>query len=248
MARPSAVPTILLSGVSACRPCSWSSAVWIPLTCIRTVPPSGRANGLRRSPPASRRNCSIRRRTSRAAAPAGSRRFFRPSSSCTTVSGMTMSAPGNASKMPSGSDIKAEVSKTTILAMTASLVTPGCASPAVGVGVSRDTAAVEPASSVLWYPRSGVGDVGSSAGSRRGETERPDTRLISAHPVVTAVAASRRRLGGRPPDLDRVVVSPIVSPARRALGDVAHPPKIVSRGGSASASCRLACMWSANPG
>ena len=52
----------------------------------------------------------------------------------TTVSGTTMFAPGNASKMPSGSDIIAEVSRTTVWAvwvMTTSRVTPesdsGCA-------------------------------------------------------------------------------------------------------------------------
>ena len=107
---------LVVGGVNR-KPCSRRSAVWMPFTCIRTVPPNGRSSGLRRSPPASSRNASIRRRTSRAAPPAGSRRFFSPSSSWTTVSGMTMSAPGNASKMPSGSDINADVSSTTILAM-----------------------------------------------------------------------------------------------------------------------------------
>src|SRR5665213_3312055 len=74
----------------------------------------------------------MRRSISRAAAPAGSRRFFKPSSSRTTVKGMTMSAPGNASKMPSGSDINADVSSTTILLMMTSRIDRGVTARVMG--------------------------------------------------------------------------------------------------------------------
>src|SRR5665213_474938 len=104
----------------------------------------------------------MRRSTSRAAAPAGSRRFFKPSSSRTTVREMTMSAPGNAAKMPSRSDINADVSSTTILLMMTSHDDRGLTARVMGGGTHAGqdrvgVAAAKPSSAGEWMGAAWVG-------------------------------------------------------------------------------------------
>ena len=84
-----------------------------------------RRTGLAREPPADWRMSSSRRSAARAARPTSSGRLFNPSSSSTTVSGMTIAQLGYAERQ-FGSAIRTDVSRTTRVrcAVATSLVDP----------------------------------------------------------------------------------------------------------------------------
>ena len=111
---PIAAPMMRLSGTTASRPCSARRSCCTPLTSMCRVADSGSSDsgvGSASEPPARRRSSSMLRRAVRAARPTSSMRVLRPSSSSTTVSGITTAQPAKAC-IDMGSAISTEVSST----------------------------------------------------------------------------------------------------------------------------------------
>ena len=108
---PRAAPMMRLSELAGSSPCSTRRCLRIPLISIcRLPPPSG--TGSASEPPWRTRSSSIVRSAVRAARPTSSGRVFNPSSSSTTVSGITTSLSSN-DVTHDGSAMSTDVSRTT---------------------------------------------------------------------------------------------------------------------------------------
>ena len=109
---------IRLSELVGSRPCSTQQVLLDPVELDLQGSPSPSGTGSASEPPWRTRRSSIVRSAVRAARPTSSGRVFRPSSSSTTISGITTSTPSN-DVTHAGSAIRTEVSTTTRVRGTA---------------------------------------------------------------------------------------------------------------------------------
>jgi hypothetical protein len=183
---PIAAPMIRLSGTAGSSPCSTSRCLRMLLISIcSVVEPLPVGTGAASEPPWATRSSSSVRSAVRAARPTSSVRLLSPSSSSTTVSGITTSASANSSTQV-GSAIRTEVSTTSRVRW-----------PPFVLSAPLDT---------RWGS-----SVGASADGKRSVTSTPQRKLVDADRVPYP---TRRRSSAAPGCRGGCGKSPIPARAR----------------------------------